>query len=109
MAQAGATPQEDAETTELLIALRDAVRTTQLSPHQREVLVALRLNDVPIDVLAKRLDTTRGALYKTVHDARHKLRRALATRGLGAGANTEATSRPNPHSSSDSSARPVRS
>jgi RNA polymerase sigma-70 factor, ECF subfamily len=109
MAQAGATPQEDAETTELLIALRDAVRTTQLSPHQREVLVALRLNDVPIDVLAERLDTTRGALYKTVHDARHKLRRALATRGLGAGANTEATSRPNPHSSSDSSARPVRS
>ena len=90
MAQAGATPQEDAETAELLTALQDAIRT-QLSPHQREVLVAVTLNDVPIDVLAERLNTTRGALYKTVHDARHKLRWALAARGLGAGADTEDT------------------
>jgi RNA polymerase sigma-70 factor (ECF subfamily) len=87
-AQAGASPHEDAETAELLLALQDAMRT-QLSPHQREVLVAVTLNDVPIDVLAERLNTTRGALYKTVHDARHKLRRALAARGLGAGADTE--------------------
>ena len=37
-----------------------------LTPHQRRVLVALALNGVPIDVLAERLDTTRGALYKTL-------------------------------------------
>jgi RNA polymerase sigma-70 factor (ECF subfamily) len=42
----------------------------------------LTLNDVPIDVLADRLTTTRGALYKTLHDARRKLRKALADRGL---------------------------
>ena len=53
-----------------------------LSPHQREVLVAIALNGVPIDVLAERLNTTRGALYKTVHDARKKLRAHLAERGL---------------------------
>jgi RNA polymerase sigma-70 factor, ECF subfamily len=41
------------------------------------VLVALALNEVPIDVLADRLGTTRGALYKTLHDARRKLRRTL--------------------------------
>jgi RNA polymerase sigma-70 factor, ECF subfamily len=87
-AQAGATPHEDAETAELLLALQDAMRT-QLTTHQREVLVAVTLNDVPIDVLAERLNTTRGALYKTVHDARHKLRRALAARGLCADADTE--------------------
>ena len=87
-AQGGASPHEDAETAELLLALQDAIRT-QLSTHQREVLVAVTLNDVPIDVLAERLNTTRGALYKTVHDARHKLRRTLAARGLGAGADTE--------------------
>jgi RNA polymerase sigma-70 factor (ECF subfamily) len=85
---AGASPHEDAETAELLIALQDAIRT-QLSTQQREVLVAVTLNDVPIDVLAERLNTTRGALYKTVHDARHKLRRAVTARGLGAGADTE--------------------
>jgi RNA polymerase sigma-70 factor, ECF subfamily len=41
------------------------------------VLTALVLADVPIDVLAGRLGTTRGALYKTLHDARHKLRTAI--------------------------------
>jgi RNA polymerase sigma-70 factor (ECF subfamily) len=86
--QGGTSPHEDAETAELLLALQDAIRT-ELSTHQREVLVAVTLNDVPIDVLAERLNTTRGALYKTVHDARHKLRRALAARGLGATADTE--------------------
>ena len=49
----------------------------QLTPHQREVLVALAINGVPIDVLAERLDSTRGALYKTLHDARKALRAYL--------------------------------
>jgi RNA polymerase sigma-70 factor, ECF subfamily len=53
-----------------------------LTPHQRRVLVAIALNGVPIDVLAERLETTRGALYKTVHDARRKLRDHLEERGL---------------------------
>jgi len=38
---------------------------------------------VPIDVLADRLGTTRGALYKTLHDARRKLRARLSKDGLG--------------------------
>ena len=38
---------------------------------------ALALNEIPIDVLAERLGSTRGALYKTLHDARRKLRRHL--------------------------------
>jgi RNA polymerase sigma-70 factor (ECF subfamily) len=53
-----------------------------LTPHQRNVLVALTLNGVPIDVLADRLGTTRGALYKTLHDARRKLRARLSEDGL---------------------------
>ena len=47
------------------------------------MLVAITLNGVPIDVLAERLNTTRGALYKTLHDARQKLRAALLARGMG--------------------------
>jgi RNA polymerase sigma-70 factor (ECF subfamily) len=66
-------PQQTSETTELLAALRDAIAEL-LTPHQREVLVATTLNGVPIDVMAERLSTTRGALYKTLHDARRKLR-----------------------------------
>jgi RNA polymerase sigma-70 factor (ECF subfamily) len=56
---------------------------TELSPHQREVLTALVLGGVPIDVLAERLNTTRGALYKTLHDARRKLRDAVGSEGDG--------------------------
>lgn len=70
------------EDTELFGALREEIEGA-LSEHQREVLVAVTLNDVPIDVLAERLETTRGALYKTLHDARRKLRTALAERGFG--------------------------
>jgi RNA polymerase sigma-70 factor (ECF subfamily) len=51
------------------------------------------LNDVPIDVLAERLGSTRGALYKTLHDARKKLRRALAERDLDAGASNRSEER----------------
>jgi RNA polymerase sigma-70 factor (ECF subfamily) len=76
------TAQQSVETTDQLSALREAIEE-DLSPHQREVLVALALNDVPIDVLAERLNTTRGALYKTLHDGRQKLRGALTARGLG--------------------------
>jgi RNA polymerase sigma-70 factor, ECF subfamily len=46
------------------------------------VFVAIALNDVPLDVLAERLGTTRGALYKTLHDARRKLRRHLEEAGV---------------------------
>ena len=74
-------PSTAAGTRELLTAIQHAI-ATELTDHQRDVLVALALNDVPIDVLAERLDTTRGALYKTLHDARRKLRAVLERQGL---------------------------
>ena len=80
----GPSPAATAERGELLDELQRAI-ADELTPHQREVLVATTLNGVPIDVLAERLDTTRGALYKTLHDARHKLRAHLAARGLSIG------------------------
>jgi RNA polymerase sigma-70 factor (ECF subfamily) len=80
-ASVGLAPDEHAEQSELLSTLQTAIGEL-LTPHQRRVLVALTLNGVPIDVLAERLDTTRGALYKTLHDARRKLRAHLAEREL---------------------------
>lgn len=71
-------PSDDRE---LLGALRDAI-ADELTAQQREVLVAVALNDVPIDVLAERRGTTRGALYKTLHDARRKLRVRLEELGF---------------------------
>ena len=78
------TPHDSAETQEVIGAIQQAIRD-DLSPHQREVLVAVTLNDIPIDVLAERLNSTRGALYKTLHDARRKLRAVLNAGGLEAG------------------------
>jgi len=78
---AGIEPGESAEQSELLDTLQRAIADV-LTPHQRRVLVALALNGVPIDVLAERLNTTRNALYKTLHDARRKLRAHLGDLGL---------------------------
>ncbi len=77
----GPSPHEALEQRELITAVRSGIETA-LTAHQRAVFVALALNGVPIDVMAERLGTTRGALYKTLHDARRKLRDELARRGL---------------------------
>ena len=77
---AAAAPEGEAEQSELLRAVQEAIESV-LTAHQRNVLVAIALNDVPIDVLAERLGTTRGAIYKTLHDARRALRRHLEAEG----------------------------
>ena len=76
-----ASPVGEVEASELMHAVSEAI-TQVLTPQQRAVLVATTLNAVPIDVLAERRGTTRGALYKTLHDARRKLRAELAKDGL---------------------------
>jgi RNA polymerase sigma-70 factor (ECF subfamily) len=89
-ASAGLEPDAELEQRELLSTLQRAIAEV-LTPHQRRVLVALALNGVPIDVLAERLNTTRGALYKTLHDARRKLRTHLQDCGLTLGNRLEKT------------------
>ena len=53
---------------------------TEMTPRQREVFTAVVVDEVPMDVLAERLDTSRGAIYKMLHDARAKLRTRFADR-----------------------------
>ncbi|HEU4973655.1 MAG TPA: sigma-70 family RNA polymerase sigma factor [Baekduia sp.] len=73
-------PPDRLDRAELLTAVR-ALIATALTDRQRTVLVALTIQGIPIDVLAERLGSTRGALYKTLHDARRRLRAELAARG----------------------------
>lgn len=75
-----ATPSGVAEGRDLADALRAAI-AHELTPHQRRVTLALVVEQVPIDVLAERLGTNRNALYKTLHDARRRLRSTLADSG----------------------------
>jgi RNA polymerase sigma-70 factor, ECF subfamily len=74
-------PGEQLESRELLDALPAAIDAA-LTSHQHRVLVAVTFDGVPIDVLAERLGTTRGALYKTLHDARRRLRAEIEARGF---------------------------
>lgn len=68
--------------TELLGRL-DTLVATSLTERQRRVFLAAAVNQVPIDVLAGELGSTRGTIYKILHDARRKLRRQLQTEGYG--------------------------
>ena len=73
-------PAQESEWRDLLAAVRRAV-DTELTPRQREVFVAVALNDVPADALAIKLGSNRNALYKMMFDARRKLRAALVADG----------------------------
>lgn len=74
-------PAEQTEHRELIEAINRAI-LNELTPRQRTVLIALAIQGVPLDVLAERMSTTRNALYKTLHDARRKLRASLTRQGL---------------------------
>jgi RNA polymerase sigma-70 factor, ECF subfamily len=50
----------------------------ELTDRQREVVLAMAVNEIPAKQLSVRLNSTPGALYKTLHDARRKLRGLLA-------------------------------
>ena len=79
-ARFGFDPAQQSEWRDLLAALRRA-EDDELTPRQREVFVAIVVNDVPLDALAIQLGSNRNAIYKMVFDARRKLRAALAANG----------------------------
>jgi len=76
----GMGPADHAQWQGLVDALRRAV-DEQLSERQRQVFVAIVLNGVPLDALVVQLGSNRNAIYKTMFDARRKLRAALAANG----------------------------
>jgi RNA polymerase sigma-70 factor (ECF subfamily) len=76
----GVSPEDAAIDADHLAAVRTGVET-QLTRRQRQAFLAIVVEGVPVDALALRLKTTRGALYKTMFDARRKLRRYLVTNG----------------------------
>ena len=76
----GLDPARVAEWRDVLAALRRAVED-DLTDHQRRIFVAIVLNGVPLDALVAELGSSRNAIYKTLFDARRKLRAALVTHG----------------------------
>jgi RNA polymerase sigma-70 factor, ECF subfamily len=76
-------PQDRAELHELLQAVGRIVRD-ELTNRQRVVLTEVAINGVSTAALAKQLETTPGAIYKSLHDARLKVR-AMTTQLAPAG------------------------
>lgn len=76
----GLRPEDEAEWRDLIAALRRAVAEV-LTEHQRQVFAAIVLDGIPLDAVALQRGTNRNALYKTMFDARRKLRAALAAEG----------------------------
>jgi RNA polymerase sigma-70 factor, ECF subfamily len=76
----GVAPDAHAERVELIAAVRTAIHET-LTDHQRALFMAIIVDGVPLDALITQLGTTRGAVYKTVFDARRKIRAHLVANG----------------------------
>ena len=69
-----------AQPEDFVRAVRQAV-AEDLTEHQRQIFVTLVLDGVPLDALAEKLGTSRNAIYKTMFDARRKLRASLVANG----------------------------
>jgi RNA polymerase sigma-70 factor (ECF subfamily) len=76
----GMGPAEHVQWQGLIDALCRAIEE-ELTGRQRQVFVAIVLNGVPLDALVVQLGSNRNAIYKTMFDARRKLRAALAANG----------------------------
>jgi len=76
----GTSPEDYAERHDLVAAVRRAVEE-DLTAHQRQVFTAIVVHGIPLDALVVQLGSNRNALYKTMFDARRKLRAALAANG----------------------------
>ena len=76
----GLDPALESEWRDLVRALRRAVEE-ELTEHQRRVFTAIVVDGVPADALAAKLGSSRNALYKTIFDARRKLRASLVANG----------------------------
>ncbi|MDD2921444.1 MAG: RNA polymerase sigma factor [Anaerolineales bacterium] len=81
LADSHASPETSAERADMLARVR-RILEEELTPKQREALILLGLQDMPMDAAAKRMKTNRNALYKLLHDARLRLKRRLAMEGL---------------------------
>lgn len=74
-------PEKSAERNNVSDILDEALKKA-LTKRQYQALVAVAVNNVPMDVVAEQLGTNRNALYKLIHDARRKLKLYLEEQGL---------------------------
>jgi len=83
MADHTAGPEAITERGDMAAVVR-RILDQELTPKQRQALILLGIQDVPLEEAARRMKTNRNALYKLLHDARLRLKRRLLAEGLSA-------------------------
>lgn len=73
---------ENRTTRSGMIDLIQHLIVEELTERQRSAMTMVMLEGVPLEVAAEKLDTNRNALYKLIHDARVRLKRKLADKGM---------------------------
>jgi len=81
LADPQASPETSAERADMLVRVR-RILDEELTAKQRQALILLGVQDIPMEEAARRMKTNRNALYKLLHDARLRLRRRLALENL---------------------------
>jgi len=74
-------PDVVAEQSDMIAHLQRLI-SEELTEKQREALIATRIHGMPMEEVARRMDTNRNALYKLLHDARQRLKSRLEEEGL---------------------------
>ena len=78
----GPTP-EQRTTQQSMIDMVMRLIMEELTDRQREVMMAVMVGGMPLEEVARRMDTNRNALYKLIHDARKRLQARLEAEGFG--------------------------
>ncbi|MBZ0277287.1 MAG: sigma-70 family RNA polymerase sigma factor [Anaerolineae bacterium] len=74
-------PEDSTERSDVMTKVSQALEEA-LTSRQRQALMAVALQGVPLEIVAEQMNTNRNALYKLLHDARRKLRSHLEAQGL---------------------------
>lgn len=80
----GVAPDQSALQGEVGDILREVIER-DLTEKQRQILILIVFNEVPMDEVVRQLSTNRNAIYKLLHDARRKLKSGLQARGFEIG------------------------
>jgi RNA polymerase sigma-70 factor (ECF subfamily) len=81
LADTGVGPEMATEQADMMSHLRRII-LEELTDKQRTAIVAAQINGMPIEEVARRMEMTRNALYKLIHDARLRLKKRMAEEGL---------------------------
>lgn len=73
-------PEQAAAQQQILEWLTQLINE-ELSDKQKKAIIAVMIHKVPLEEVARRMNSNRNALYKLIHDARKKLKTRLLADG----------------------------